>query len=196
MKRLHTLLLMFGLLMSSAVFSYEETPTNEASDPVKTIQSAIVKLNQLTTATTYSPQMMGFLVEQQISPLFDFDHIAIAVLSASYITLGKEEVVFFSNKLKKNIVNTLLRKLAQGQTGSFDFVSARPTMHGNIVVRLNTKGYSRFGFNLDLSFHKSQSGKWQIFDVALERDSLVNFYQRMMRIKVKRYGVYGMLNLI
>jgi hypothetical protein len=41
-------------------------------------------------------------------------------------------------------------------------------MSGNmIVVRLNAKGYSRYGFNVDLSFHKSKSGKWQIFDDKL-----------------------------
>lgn len=199
MKRLHALLLMFGLLMSSTVFSYEEVMTDEVAtseNPVKTIQSAIVKLNQLTTATTYSPQMMVFLVNQEITPLFDFEHIANAVLSANRITLGEEEAEFFSNTLKQNIIRTLLEKLAQGRTGSFDFVSARPNIRGNIVVRLNAKGYSKFGFNLDLSFHKNQSGKWQIFDVALGYDSLLNYYQRMVQIKVRRYGVYGMLGRI
>lgn len=199
MKKLHTLLLILGLLTSLTVFSYEEVTTAEvktAEDPVKVIQSAIVKLNQLTTATTYSPQMMIFLVDQEITPLFDFNYIASAALSASRITLSVEEEEFFSSTLKKNIIKTLLEKLAQGRTGSLDFVSASPTAYGNIVVRLNAKGYSRFGFNLDLSFHKNQSEKWQIFDVTLGQDSLVNYYQRMVQIKVRRYGVYGMLGRI
>lgn len=199
MKKLQALLLTLSLAISSIVFSYETAVAEEvisAEDPVKIIQSTIVKLNQLTTTTTYSPQMMIFLVDQEITPLFDFNYIATAVLSASRVTLGEEEAGFFSNMLKKNIINTLLTKLAQGRTGSFDFVSARPTIYGNIMVRLNAKGYSRFGFNLDLSFHKNQLGKWQIFDVALGRDSLVNYYQRMVQIKVRRYGVYGMLGRI
>jgi phospholipid transport system substrate-binding protein len=70
-------------------------------------------------------------------------------------------------------------------------------MGGNIIVKLKANGYSRFGLNLDLSFHKSQStSKWQIFDIALNHDSLINYYQRMVLIKARRYGVYGMLGRI
>ena len=207
MKKLNTVLLVFSMLMSSLVFAYENTsfyedvtinevPTPEDS-PVKTIQATIIKLNQLTSVATYSPQMMGFLINQEITPLFDFEYIADEVLSASHVSLNDEEVKYFSNSLKKNVINTLLAKLAQGRSSSLDFIYARPMRGGNmIVVRLNAKGYSRYGFNVDLSFHKSKTGKWQIFDVALDHDSLINYYQRMVLIKVRRYGVYGMLGRI
>jgi phospholipid transport system substrate-binding protein len=129
--------------------------------------------------------------------LFDFEYIADEVLSASYVSLSDEEVKYFSNSLKQNVINTLLVKLAKGRSRSLDFVYARPMRGGNIiVVRLNAKGYSRYGFNVDLSFHKNKSGKWKIFDVALENDSLINYYQRMILIKVRRYGIYGMLGKI
>ncbi len=200
MKRLKLFLLMFSALISSFVFAYEEAPINTTpvvEDPVRAIQSTIVKLNQLTTATTYSPQMMSFLVNQEITPLFDFNHIANEVLFTSRLTLGEEEAAYFSNTLKQNIISTLLEKLAQGRSSSLDFISARPMRGGNIiVVRLNARGYSRFGFNVDLSFHRGVSGKWQVFDVALGHDSLINYYQKMVLIKVRRYGVYGMLGRI
>ncbi|SMM97939.1 hypothetical protein SPONL_1694 [uncultured Candidatus Thioglobus sp.] len=136
------------------------------------------------------------MVNQEISPLFDFEYIANEVLSASHIVLNEGEGEFFKNTLKKNVINTLLAKLAQGNTGSFDFVSARPAIDGSIVVKLNAKGYSRFGLNIDLSFHRGQANKWQIYDVALEHDSLTSYYQRMILIKVRRYGIYGMLGRI
>ncbi|SMM99081.1 hypothetical protein SPONN_246 [uncultured Candidatus Thioglobus sp.] len=197
MKKLKLILVAFGFLLSSAVISYDRNSVETVSDsPVKAIQSAIIKLNQLTATRTYSPQIIKFLVNQEISPLFDFKHIANEVLLASHIVLNEGESEFFKNTLKKNIINTLLAKLAQGNTGSFDFVSARPTIDGSIVVKLNAKGYSRFGLNIDLSFHRSQANKWQIYDVALEHDSLTSYYQRMILIKVRRYGIYGMLGRI
>lgn len=205
MKRLNVFLLSLGLLFSSIVLADEhktETQTEAPKqalakdNPVQAIQSTIVKLNQLTTAATYSPQMMRFLVDSEIAPLFDFDHIANEVLLISNVSLGEDEVSFFTNKLKQNMISTLLSKLAQGNSSSFAFVSARPTIDGNIIVKLKANGYSRFGFNVDLSFHKSQSGNWQIFDVALNHDSLINYYQRMVLIKTRRYGVYGMLGRI
>lgn len=212
MKKLNTILLTLGLLISSFVFAYDDDnsyrdsfanydapPTNKVllDSPVKTIQTAIVKLNQLTGARTYSPQMMVFLVSQEITPLFDFEYIANEVLLASHVRLNGEEFEYFSNLLKQNITNTLLLKFAQRRSGSLDFISARPIMDGKIVVvRLNAQGYSRYGLNVDLSFHKNKSRKWQIFDVALQHDSLINYYQRMVLIKVRRYGIYGMLSRI
>jgi len=200
MKILHNLLLVLPLLASSALFASEKESIGsmavKVESPAKVIQSTITKLNQLTTATTYSPQMMVFLVEQEITPLFDFNHIAAEVLHSSRVTLDAEEAEFFTGALKSNILTTLLSRLAQGRMGALDFVYARPTIYNNITVRLKAKGYSRFGFNLDLSFHRNEMGKWQIFDVALDHDSLVNYYQRMVRSKVRRYGVYGMLGRI
>jgi phospholipid transport system substrate-binding protein len=201
MKRLNIVLLALSVLLSSVVYANEEGVVAEATQtteqgPVQAIQSTIVKLNQLTTATSYSPQMVKFLVDSEIAPLFDFDHIANEVLLVSNVSLSEDEAKFFSNRLKQNIITTLLSRLAQSRSSSFNFVSARPVMGSNIIVKLKARGYSRFGFNIDLSFHKSQSEKWQIFDIALNHDSLINYYQRMVLIKARRYGVYGMLGRI
>ncbi len=214
MKKSNIFLLVLGMLVTWVVFAYDNysymdnptaynnTTTNQAlqsqyDSPVKTIQTTIVKLNQLTNATTYSPQMMGFFVNQEITPLFDFDYIANKVLSTSRVNLNDEEIRYFANSLKRNVIDNLLSKLAQGRSSSLDFISARPMRGGNmIVVRLNTNGYSMYGMNIDLFFHKSKSGKWQIFDVALQQDSLIDYYQRMVLIKIRRYGVYGMLGRI
>ncbi|SMN11890.1 hypothetical protein SPBRAN_83 [uncultured Candidatus Thioglobus sp.] len=197
MKKLKLILIVCGFLLSSAVISYDRNSIETVSEsPVKTIQSAIIKLNQLTTTRTYSPQIIKFLVDQEISPLFDFEHIANEVLLASHVVLDEGEAEFFKNALKKNIINTLLAKLAQGNRGSFDFVSARPTIDGSIIVKLYAKGYSRFGLNIDLSFHTNRVNKWQIYDIALGHDSLTSYYQRMVLIKVRRYGIYGMLGRI
>lgn len=165
------------------------------SGPVKAIQSAIVKLNQLTTASTYSPQMVSFLVENEVAPMFDFEHIGKEVLLVTRNRLGEEEVQFFTNKLKGNIISTLLQKLGQTNSTSFQFISARPIMGGAVAVQLRVNGYSPYPVFLDLLFHKSQQG-WQIFDVVLNNDSMINYYQKMVMIKVRRYGVYGMLGRI
>jgi phospholipid transport system substrate-binding protein len=194
MKRLYTILLALTLLVSQAVFANEAETVEEG--PVEVIQSTIVKLNQLTTVATYSPQMMNFLVEQEVVPLFDFDYIADEVLLAANTSLSEDEVKFFSNKLKKNIMGILLSKLAQAKTSSFRFISARPLIGGNIIVKLKVNGYSPYGIYIDLLFHQSKVKKWQIFDIVLNNDSLINYYQKMVLIKVRRYGIYGMLGRI
>ena len=205
MRRLNVILLASTLFISQTLFANESEVISDVNEPavvatergpVEVIQSTIVKLNQLTAAVIYSPQLASALVDQEISPLFDFDYISDEVLLVITANLGEKEKAYFSTKLKQNIITTLVSRLAQSQSGSLRFISARPIMGGSIAVQLQVNGYSRFGLNIDLLFHQSKENKWQIFDIVLNRDSLINYYQRMVSIKTRRYGVYGMLGRI
>jgi len=204
MRKIDVILLTLTLLFSQASFSNEVTTTVDTTKaveatkqgPVEVIQSTIIKLNKLTSAAIYSPKLASILVEHEVAPLFDFDHIADEVLLVVTADLGEKEFAYFSNKLKQNIVTTLMSRLAQSQSGSLRFISARPVMGGAIAVKLQVNGYSRYGLNIELMFHQSKENKWQIFDIVLNRDSLINYYQRMVSIKARRYGVYGMLGRI
>ncbi len=205
---MNAILLVLTLFLSQAIFADETEAAIKETEaaikvvetteqgPVKVIQSAIVKLNKLTAAVTYSPQLASALIDQEIAPLFDFDYISDEVLLVVPGNLGRKEIRYFSNKLKQNIITTIMSRLAQSQSGSLRFISARPVMGGAIAVQLSVNGYSRFGLNIDLLFHQSKERKWQIFDVVLNRDSLINYYQRMVSIKARRYGIYGMLGRI
>lgn len=205
MRRLSVILLASTLFISQTLFANESEVISDVNEPVveatkqgpvEVIQSTIVKLNQLTAAAIYSPRLAIALVDQEIAPLFDFDYISDEVLLVITANLGEKEKAYFSTKLKQNIITTLMSRLAQSQSASLRFISARPIMGGAIAVQLQVNGYSRFGLNIDLLFHQSKGNKWQIFDIVLNRDSLINYYQRMVSIKTRRYGVYGMLGRI
>ncbi|MBW5289356.1 MAG: hypothetical protein Rpha_0065 [Candidatus Ruthia sp. Apha_13_S6] len=178
--------------MFTSLSAFAERVTQD-NGPVQAIQTAIVKLNQLTTMV-YSPKMLNFFVEKEIAPLFDFNHIASEVLLVTNNRLGEEETKFFVNRLKNNMMSTLLARLSQVNSTSFQFISARPMMDSSIAVQLKVNGYISFGgIYLDLLFHQNEDKQWQVFDIVLNNDSLINYYQKMVLIKVRRYGIYGML---
>lgn len=166
------------------------------SSPVDAIQASIIKLNQLTSANIYSPQMMGALIDDEVAPMFDFNHIGKEVLAATNFELNAEISLYFSTKLRANIIRTLLSRLSQANSTSVQFISARPFMGNKVSVQLKVVGYSRNGIYLDLLFHQNNVGKWQIFDIVLNQDSLINYYQKMVSIKLRRYGFYGMLSRV
>jgi phospholipid transport system substrate-binding protein len=191
MRRLNVILLTLMMFASLGASAQEVA---QDGGPVQAIQTAIIKINQLTTMA-YSPKMLNFFVEKEIAPLFDFNHIAYEVLSVINNRLGREETKFFVNRLKNNMMSTLLAKLSQINSTSFQFISARPVMGGSIAVQLKINRYTSFGgIYLDLLFHQNMLRQWQIFDVVLNNDGLINYYQKMILIKVRRYGVYGMLD--
>ncbi|WP_201340132.1 ABC transporter substrate-binding protein [Isorropodon fossajaponicum symbiont] len=190
MRRLNVILLALMMFASLGTFAEKVAQDN---GPVQAIQTAIVKLNQLTTMA-YSPKMLNFFVEKEIAPLFDFNHIASEVLLVINNRLGEEETRFFVNRLKNNMMTTLLARLSQVNSTSFQFISARPMMDGSIAVQLKVNRYTSFGgIYLDLLFHQNENKQWQVFDIVLNNDSLINYYQKMVLIKVRRYGIYGML---
>ncbi len=213
MRRLNVGLLAFLLSLSTLSFAQEKVADTQVVDstkavevegevltevkkpagPVQTIQTAIVKLNQLTTVATYSPQLVSQLIETEVAPLFDFDHIANEVLLVSNLRLGTEEQAYFSTKIKQNIVASLLSRLTQARSTSFAFISARPMIGGSIAVKLKVNGYYSYGMFIDLIFHQTDDQSWKISDIVLNNDSLINYYQKMVLIKLRRYGVYGML---
>ena len=111
----------------------------------------------------------------------------------SNLNLGADEQAYFANKIKKNIISSLLSRLTQTRSTSFQFISARPVLGGSISVKLKVNGYYSYGMFLDIVFHQTANQDWKISDVVLNNDSLINYYQKMVLIKLRRYGVYGML---
>ncbi|BAF61688.1 ABC transporter substrate-binding protein [Candidatus Vesicomyidisocius calyptogenae] len=191
MRRLNIILL--ALIMFISLGASAEKVVQDNSGPVQAIQTAIVKLNQL-ISMVYSPRMLNSFVEKEIAPLFDFNHIANEAFLVTNNRLSEKETKFFVNRLKDNMMTTLLARLSQVNSTSFQFISARPVMSDAIAVQLKVKRYTSYGgIYLDLLFHQNKDKKWQIFDIIFNNDSLINFYQKMILIKVRRYGIYGML---
>ncbi len=182
MKRFSAFALILTLMLSQSFAASDEVEDS----PVYAIQNAITSLNQITQSLTYSPESMEKLVLEEVVPLFDFGFIANEVLLVmpSNQQLSNSEAQYFALRLKNNMINTLLYKLVQSQTLKLAFVSAKPELGGKISVKLNISGLSQQGIYFDLWFHKNANNRWQIFDIVLNDDSLIKYYQSTVMIKV------------
>jgi phospholipid transport system substrate-binding protein len=180
--------------------SHSETSITESSEPVSTgpadaIRSALINLNQL-SKSLYTPEKTKEVVANQVVPLFDFDKLAKEVLLFTRVSLSNEELKYFTSRLQNSILTGMLTKFAQIRTTSFKFMSARPSRGGSIIVQLGVFGYASYPMYIDLVFHQNDEQKWLIYDVVLNRDSLINYYRKMAIVLLNRYGTYGMLGRI
>lgn len=180
--------------------NHSETSITESSEPVSTgpadaIRSALINLNQL-SKSLYTPEITKEVVENQVVPLFDFDKLAKEVLLFTRVSLSNEELKYFTSRLQNSILTGMLTKFAQIRTTSFKFMSARPSRGGSIIVQLGVFGYASYPMYIDLVFHQNDEQKWLIYDVVLNRDSLINYYRKMAIVLLNRYGTYGMLGRI
>ena len=180
--------------------NHSETSKTESPEPVSTgpadaIRSALINLNQL-SKSLYTPEKTKEVVENQVVPLFDFDKLAKEVLLFTRVSLSNEELKYFTSRLQNSILTGMLTKFAQIRTTSFKFMSARPSRAGSIIVQLGVFGYASYPMYIDLVFHQNDEQKWLIYDVVLNRDSLINYYRKMAIVLLNRYGKYGMLGRI
>ena len=180
--------------------NHSETSITESSEPVSTgpadaIRSALINLNQL-SKSLYTPEKTKEVVENQVVPLFDFDKLAKEVLLFTRVSLSNEELKYFTSRLQNSILTGMLTKFAQIRTTSFKFMSARPSRGGSIIVQLGVFRYASYPMYIDLVFHQNDEQKWLIYDVVLNRDSLINYYRKMAIVLLNRYGKYGMLGRI
>lgn len=180
--------------------NHSETSITEPSEPVSTgpadaIRSALINLNQL-SKSLYTPEKTKEVVENQVVPLFDFDKLAKEVLLFTRVSLSNEELKYFTSRLQNSILTGMLTKFAQIRTTSFKFMSARPSRGGSIIVQLGVFGYASYPMYIDLVFHQNDEQKWLIYDVVLNRDSLINYYRKMAIVLLNRYGTFGMLGRI
>ncbi|MDC0446705.1 ABC transporter substrate-binding protein [Gammaproteobacteria bacterium] len=194
------LITLFFITSFAIADNHPESSITESSEPVSTgpadaIRSALINLNQL-SKSLYTPQKTREVVENQVVPLFDFDKLAKEVLLFTRVSLSNEELKYFTSRLQNSILTGMLTKFAQIRTTSFKFMSARPSRAGSIIVQLGVFGYASYPMYIDLVFHQNDEQKWLIYDVVLNRDSLINYYRKMAIVLLNRYGKYGMLGRI
>jgi len=194
------LITLFFITSFAIADNHPESSITESSEPVSTgpadaIRSALINLNQL-SKSLYTPQKTREVVENQVVPLFDFDKLAKEVLLFTRVSLSNEELKYFTSRLQNSILTGMLTKFAQIRTTSFKFMSARPSRGGSIIVQLGVFGYASYPMYIDLVFHQNDEQKWLIYDVVLNRDSLINYYRKMAIVLLNRYGTYGMLGRI
>ncbi len=177
--------------------SQNNPKNNPNQSPEYVVRNTITKLNQLGSRHPFRPGITTNLINQTIAPLFDFDYISnevLAIIHENFLT--QSEHTFFVKRLKQEILFTLMKKLTQGGTKSFRFVAARPVIGGAMMVQMRVKGFGMFSTPISLLFHQNENQQWKIFDVIINRSSLINYYQKMLLVKVRRYGVRGMLGKI
>ena len=194
------LITLFFITSFAIADNHPESSITESSEPVSTgpadaIRSALINLNQL-SKSLYTPEKTIEVVENQVVPLFDFDKLAKEVLLFTRVSLSNEELKYFTSRLQNSILTGMLTKFAQIRTTSFKFMSARPSRGGSIIVQLGVFGYASYPMYIDLVFHQNDEQKWLIYDVVLNRDSLINYYRKMAIVLLNRYGTYGMLGRI
>jgi len=168
MKFLTLILTIFVATLSFNTFSmgYNQQDKYNAQTA---IYKSIYKINQL-SKSNFNKFTTNQFIKQEILPLFDFNYMANDILRNFPNNRNKSILIF---EIKKDIINTILQNLSRAKGQFLTPVNVK-IVRSNIVLTLKARG-----LYIDLAIHKNNN-KWQIFDIALDGQSLINYYKKLV----------------
>lgn len=175
-------------LAQPAVFSQTQPLAQvpvQNQNPWPLLQAAIKKLNEINYyGRSYQAKQ---LINRDIMPLFDFEHISQKLLENIPLRLNQNQQQAIQAKIQSELSNLLFSQLTSQRIYGFQVINVRPISLNNLKISLRVNTNSYIPMMLDL-FISSQSGDWKIVDVALNNSSLVNYFQQVIIRSIYRHG--------
>lgn len=172
------------VLISKFSFSY--------SSLADKVQSTVNSINYLAQSNDRTGEKLNLFIKNEFFPTLDIPTIADSILYGLNInSMTNKEKSIFIFRLKQRILKDLLSKLVNS-TGQFQLVNIRNINYSNVKATIKINNYYNYPVILNLLF-RIKNNNWKIYDVLLNGDSLVRYYQKVALSKLKRYGFQGML---
>ena len=188
----------FIILITTNTHAQHQLEVNGYTEPVKIVnqnpwpllQNTITKLNQINHSTPFEAKK---ILDEDVLPLFDFDHIAYHITRVIPYAFTQKQNNIISNLIQNDLSNILLGQLIGRQIYGFKITNIKLVAPNYLEVRMRVGINSFIPVYLNLIIYNN-SGLWKIVDVALNNNSLIQYYQLMIASKVNRYGVGILFN--
>lgn len=191
-KILYTLTCSMLLLIAPVTHAYNTYYPQQQTlpqDPVKTIQTALDKLEEFTSnADTANPVLLKAFIETEIIPHFSFNDMSRWITGPFAQRMTQSDKASFQLKLKEAFLNSLARHL-----GSFDTINDRlrfyPTRYrGQTEATVSVRVYRSNDYPAKLDFRMRRVGSnWKIVDVSANGTSAVVYYRKHFMADLRQY---------
>lgn len=187
MKNIYPILLVFMSFFLAVTAQAEST----ALDVVKNTSSQVIeRLKEDTEGIKTDPQRINELVDELITPTFDFPKMSRWVLGKNWRKASAEQKTRFTNAFQSLLIRTYSRALAQSDNVNIKYLPAYPSKDGKKTT-IKTEIHRPGGAPLiPINYRLYKSGDtWKVYDVAIDGVSLVSTYRGSFNDKIKKKGL-------
>lgn len=134
------------------------------------------------------------LIEKEILPHFDFDHMSRWVLGRYWRNASAQQRSAFEQQFRDLLVNTYGDALLNysGQTVTYLPTRGDPKS-GEVVVRARLHNMDG-GPDIPLDYRlNNEKGQWRVVDVSIDGVSLVTNYRETFAGQIQREGLNGLI---
>lgn len=155
----------------------------------KTLREVTARRDELRS----NPRKLYALVEKQILPHFDFDHISRTVLGKHWKAATPEQRERFGTAFQSMLIRSYSHALLEYDSERIEWSPVRmSTSTRDVVVRSNV--VRKEGPPIPVSYNVHlKSGQWLVYDVTIDSMSLVTNYRGAFANEINRNGVDSLI---
>lgn len=160
----------------------------------QTTDQVLATLQQDQAKLKDHPGRIYDLIENEILPHFDFDHMSRWVLGQHWRDASPQQRSQFTQQFRNLLVNTYGNALLgySGQTVSYLPVQRDPES-GEVTVRARIHDVEA-DQDIPLDYQvDNESGQWKVVDVSIDGVSLIANYRQTFDTRIQREGLDGLI---
>lgn len=192
MKNTYPLLL---VLMSFFLPATAAQAESSALDVVKNTSSQVIeRLKDDSQGIKSDPQRINQLVDELITPSFDFPKMSRWVLGKNWRKASDDQKTRFTNAFQGLLIRTYSRALVQSDNIDIKYLPEYPSKDGRKTT-IKTEVYRPGGAPLiPISYRLYKTGgTWKVYDVSIDGVSLVSTYRGSFNDKIKKKGLDALI---
>ena len=185
--------LLFCVLFQQAVIAAETNPQELIR---QTADQLLSKIQSDSEQFQQDPDKLYALVEEVVSPHFEFDTMVNLALGSYKSKISSEQRPLLINEFRILLVRTYGKALLEYNNQKIIYLPTEGSLEGgDVTVKTEIEQEGGFPIPLNYSLKASEQG-WKVYDISVDDISLVTNYRSSFSRQIKKNGVDGLIKTL
>ena len=185
--------LLFCVLFQQVVMATETNPQELIR---QTADQLLSKIQSDSEQFQQNPDKLYALVEEVVSPHFDFDTMVNLALGKYKSKISSEQRPLLINEFRILLVRTYGKALLEYNNQEIIYLPTEGSLEsGDVTVKTEIEQKGGFPIPLNYSLKASKQG-WKVYDISVDDISLVTNYRSSFARQIKKNGVDGLIKTL
>jgi len=158
----------------------------------RTSERMLSALESQRSAIRSNPAKIYGLVDKILVPKFDFNMITKAAVGKHWGKATPAQKKALIEGFQQVLIRTYAKALLNYSGEEIRYLPEKPGRSGTVVVPTEVSEAGAKPISIDYKLH-NRSGGWKVYDVQIDRVSLVSNYRSSFNSQIRRDGIDGLI---
>lgn len=167
--------------------------SGEATALVKrTSERMLAELQKNRARIDRDPKAIYGLVDNILVPHFDFEKITRAAVGKHWGKASAQQKKALMEGFREVLIRTYAKSLSSYSNEEVRYLPEKPGRGSSVIVPTEVRNPGGDSIKVDYRLYK-KGGRWKVFDVIIDRVSLVSNYRSSFNSQIRQGGVDGLV---